>query len=544
MRFSKDSIVFRNRKNLMRTSLFAVFALSSPLCLANAPVTAVTLYPGSATVVRTAQVAAGATEVVIDGLPANFNIESVRVQAAPGIRVADVVARDSAGSDAVNPAEARLAGEIERLKDQKAVLEAEARSAGIVKAYLERYNGGAAEGGKAQGPDQARALAGVIDTLGRGASEALLKIEKLAVQQRALDKKIAALDSDLAGLRSGGKQVRSLVVRLSEARAGSLSISYQRENAGWKPGYRASLDSAASRVDLERLATISQSTGEDWSNVKLTLSTSQPRLSPSGREPQPWLLTYYPPRPPQPPMQYAPAPAPALMERRQKVELAGSASKRANDDEVAELQGAFATEFEVPGRVNLASDGRATSVTLSTLALPVTQHLRVTPRLEKFAIVMAEAARPEGVWPAGSMQLFRDGGYIGATQWNLQEGEKALFSFGRDDRVVVSLDPVAGKTGSKGLFGGRASSVRADVFTVANRRKTPVELLVFDSSPVSTSEEVRVEAAFDPAPLTTTWEQRRGVVAWKKTLAAGASARFQVEYKIDYPKEGTVSGLR
>ncbi|WP_164557925.1 mucoidy inhibitor MuiA family protein [Massilia atriviolacea] len=532
----------------MRYSFLAAATLlvQSGMAHANAPVTAVTLYPGSATVVRTAQVAAGATEVVIDGLPANFNIESVRVQAAPGIRVADVVSRDSAGSDAVNPAEARLAGEIERLKDQKAMLEAEARSAGIVKAYLERYNGGAAEGGKAQGPDQARALAGVIDTLGRGASEALLKIEKLAVQQRALDKKIAALDSDLAGLRSGGKQVRSLVVRLSEARAGSLSISYQRENAGWKPGYRASLDSAASRVDLERLATISQSTGEDWSNVKLTLSTSQPRLSPSGREPQPWLLTYYPPQPPQPPMQYAPAPAPApaLMERRQKVELAGSASKRANDDEVAELQGAFATEFEVPGRVNLASDGRATSVTLSTLALPVTQHLRVTPRLEKFAIVMAEAARPEGVWPAGSMQLFRDGGYIGATQWNLQEGEKALFSFGRDDRVVVSLDPVAGKTGSKGLFGGRASSVRADVFTVANRRKTPVELLVFDSSPVSTSEEVRVEAAFDPAPLTTTWEQRRGVVAWKKTLAAGASARFQVEYKIDYPKEGTVSGLR
>lgn len=533
----------------MRYSLFAAATLlvQSGITHANAPVTAVTLYPGSATVVRTAQVAAGATEVVIDGLPANFNLDSVRVQAAPGIRVADVVARDTAGSDAVNPLEATLAGQIERLKDQKAVLEAEAKSAAIVKGYLERYNGGAADGGKAQGPDNARALAGVIDTLGRGASEALIKIERLAVQQRALDKKIAALESDLAGLKSGGTSLRSLVVRLSEAKAGSMTISYQRDNAGWRPGYRASLDSAASRVDLERLATISQSTGEDWSNVKLTLSTSQPRLSPTGREPQPWLLTYYPPQPPMAyaaPAPVAAAPAGSMRMSKQKVEVTGSANKANPDYEVTELQGVFATEFEVPGKVNLASDGRATSVTLSSLALPVTQHLRVTPRLEKFAIVMAEAARPDGVWPAGNMQLFRDGGYIGATQWNVQEGEKALFSFGRDDLIKVSLDPVAGKTGSKGIFGSRASSVRADVLSVVNRHKTPVELLVFDSSPVSTSEEVKVEALFDPKPFTDTWEQRRGVVAWKKTLAAGATARFQVEYKIDYPKEGLVSGLR
>ncbi|MDM5179073.1 DUF4139 domain-containing protein, partial [Massilia sp. DJPM01] len=464
---------------------------------------------------------------------------------ASGIRVVDVVSRDAAGSAAVNPAEAKLAADIERLKDQKAMLDAEARSAAIVKGYLERYNGGVPDGGKAQGPDNGKALAGVIDTLGRGASEALLKIQKLAVQQRELDKKIAAMESDLAGLDSDDKNVRSIVVRLSAAKAGALTVSYQRDNAGWKPGYRASLDSAASRVDLERLATISQSTGEDWSNVKLTLSTSQPRLSPTGREPQPWLLGYRPPvQADNMKANYAPAPAPMMaMDKRERVEIVGSAIKR-DDYGVAEMQGVFATEFEVPGRVNLAADGRSTSVVLSTLALPVTQHLRVTPRLEKFAIVMAEAARPDGVWPAGTMQLFRDGGYIGATQWNLQDGERALFSFGRDDLVKVALDPVAGKTGSKGIFGGRATSVRADVFTLVNRHKTPVELMVFDSSPVSTAEEVKVEAVFDPKPFTDTWEQRRGVVAWKKTLAAGATAKFQVEYRIDYPKEGSVSGLR
>jgi len=35
---------------------------------------------------------------------------------------------------------------------------------------------------------------------------------------------------------------------------------------------------------------ISQVTGEDWTNVRLKLSTGQPRLSPQGTEARPWKL--------------------------------------------------------------------------------------------------------------------------------------------------------------------------------------------------------------------------------------------------------------
>src|SRR5258707_10425094 len=65
--------------------------------------------------------------------------------------------------------------------------------------------------------------------------------------------------------------------------------------AGWRPAYRAGLDSAGSKVLLERQGAISQTTGEDWTNVKLKLSTGQPRLSPQGPEPRPWKLSLYSP---------------------------------------------------------------------------------------------------------------------------------------------------------------------------------------------------------------------------------------------------------
>jgi hypothetical protein len=53
-----------------------------------------------------------------------------------------------------------------------------------------------------------------------------------------------------------------------------------------------------------------------------------------------------------------------------------------------------------------------------------------------------------------------------------------------------------------------------------------------------------VQARFAPKPTVDSWEERRGVVAWKTTLAPAATAKFNVEYKIDYPKEGQMLGLR
>ncbi len=530
----------------MHPHLLAACALGllSTQCLAgiSTPVTAVTLYPGSATVVRTAQVPAGATEVVVAGLPANFNVETLRVQAAAGIRLGEVVTQEAASSTALNPAEAALTDKITALKDQQALIAAEIKSATIVKQYIERFNAGAGAEDKPAASIDAKTLAGVIGTLGRGASDALLKIEKLNVQQRELSARMEVLQRDLVRLQSGAKDTRSVTIRLAAASAGALSVSYQLGNAGWQPGYRASLDATASTIDLERMATIAQNTGEDWSNVKMTLSTAQPRQSPTGAQAQPWLLSWQAAQPQQEKSfaRYAAAPAPvAVTASRNRFDASDAIAP-----EMMEIQSTFATEFEVPGRVTLASDGRKVTVALSRQTLAARQHLRVTPRLEKFAIVMADAARPEGIWPAGNIQLFRDGSYVGATLWQLQDGERAEFAFGRDEQLVVKVAAVEGMSGSKGLFNGRAARNMADVFTLVNRHKTAMDVVVIEASPVATAEEIKVQATFSPQPTVASWEQRRGVVAWKKKLAAGETTTINVAYSIDYPKEGVMMGLR
>jgi uncharacterized protein (TIGR02231 family) len=290
-------------------------------------------------------------------------------------------------------------------------------------------------------------------------------------------------------------------------------------------------------VSLERQGAISQTTGEDWTNVKLKLSTGQPRLSPQGAEPRPWKLSLYSPG------------VGALSERSFDRAAAAPAALRSakvgelKQEAPLEVQTTFATEFEVPGAVSLPSDGRKLTVSLAKLSLPAKMRLRVVPRLDAAALVTAESERPEGVWLAGDIQLYRDGNYVGATSWNPQASGGLVLPFGRDSLVRVKVDRAKDRNGSGGLIGQRNEREVSDLYTLTSHHKTPVELLVLESSPVSTNDQIKVDAKFDPKPTSENWEERQGVVAWARAIAPNETLRFSVSYAIGYPKDGAVAGL-
>jgi uncharacterized protein (TIGR02231 family) len=414
-------------------------------------------------------------------------------------------------------------------------------------------------GSDASGPDarrtpppDAKTLTALVAVMGAEGGKSLARIQKIAVQKRELSKKIDTLQRDLARLRTGQRDTRTLTINLSAERAGVLTVSYQVANAGWRPAYRASLNSETSKLELERQAIISQKTGEDWSNVRLTLSTTQPRHVTSGVDPQPWLLSYQPPQTygsyeMQAPMAAAPAPE---MRAKSRVTLnKAMAGKEADVEEpytppTYVIQSMFATEFQVPARTSLPADGREVSVELARETIAVKQYLQTTPRLESAAYVTAEAEKPEGDWPAGNMQLFRDGSYVGSNMWYPQARERLVLGFGRDEQVHVSVIPLKTDTASSGVFGKRAHQKIANAFSISNHHKRPVNLTVLEASPVSTSDEVKVRTAFDPKPTRETWEDKRGVMSWEMTIAPGATTKIKTEYEIEYPGEGTLVGGR
>lgn len=524
-----------------------VALLASSASAVEAPIQSVTLYPGSATVERVVQVAPGTSLVEITGLLANFNTDTVRLQADPGIQVGQVVTRDQGQSENPSPRAAELEAKIQALEDQVAAIDAEAKAAQVVQGYLERL-GGADNAAGRPAPVDPKALAGTLDAIRKGASDALQRVHDGEVKKRALSKQLEVFKRDLAKVQASTRESRVMTVAVSAKQAGRIVLSYQVNRAGWKPAYRASLDSNASTVDIERMATISQKTGEDWSRVKLRLSTGQPSLSVDAPDPSPWLLTWQPPiqqqfaesylAAPAPP----PAPAPSMSQRR--VAVKGSAVA---DDYVApvlETQGNFTTEFEVPARVDLASDGREISVALSRQSMPVKQSVRIAPRYYRdLAVLTIDAPRPEGVWLPGQVQLRRDGAYVGSLHWNPQEEERFAMAFGRDPLVRVTVENRNEKSGQKGLFKRVNERRILDTYVVTNLHRQPIDVLVLEPTPVSQSDQVQVKVALSPAATVKDWQQRRGLMGWERTLKPNETARFDMDYEIAYPKEGSVSGL-
>ena len=500
-------------------------------------ITSVTLYPGSATVERAARVVPGMTRLEISGLPANFDPRTVRVESDAGVRVGEVSTQDQSRTAASNARESAIEDKIQALRDRQAVLDVDARSAQMAAEFISRL-GAPASGTEKPAPiPNARSLAETIEAVRRGGSDAFGRIQRVQVQKRELDKQIRALERDLARLKSGAKDVRTIAVGVSAERPGEVRVSYQVNGAGWRPAYRAGLDSAGSKVLLERQGAISQTTGEDWTNVKLRLSTGQPRLSPQGADPRSWKLSLHSPS------------VGAVSELSyNRAAAAPAALRSAKVDELKqeaplEVQTTFSTEFEVPGAVSLPSDGRKLTVSLAKLSLPAKMRLRVVPRLDAAAVVTAEAERPEGVWLAGDIQLYRDGNYVGATSWNPQSSAALTLPFGRDSLVRVKVDRAKDRNGSGGLIGQRNEREVSDLYTLTSHHKAPVELLVLESSPVSTNDQIKVEAKFDPKPTSENWEERQGVVAWARAIAPNETLKFSVTYAIGYPKDAAVAGL-
>src|SRR5882762_7297819 len=75
-------------------------------------ITSVTLYPGSATVERTARVVPGMTQLEISGLPANFDPQTVRVESTPGVRLGEVSTQDQSRTSASNARESAIEDKI------------------------------------------------------------------------------------------------------------------------------------------------------------------------------------------------------------------------------------------------------------------------------------------------------------------------------------------------------------------------------------------------------------------------------------------------
>jgi uncharacterized protein (TIGR02231 family) len=404
-----------------------------------------------------------------------------------------------------------------------------------VTGYLKGLGGSGDDAQGKRAAVDAKSLAGVADALRRTGQDALLKQHQITRRQSDIDRVLNPLILERMRLRGDGDSVTAVTVTLAAAADADLKLSYQVNGPGWAPSYRTLLDTATRKIRIERQALVAQATGEDWRGVKLVLSTGQPRQETSGRLPMPWRIGIEAPVPARnesardrlfAPTAAAMAAPPAPM-----------AARQAPLFDVSVFNNSFATEFDVPQAIDVPSSGQRVALTLGQYEDTARLAVRTSPRIDANAFLIADVARPEGIWPAGPMQLYRDGAFVGNGRWNAADEARLTLSFGRDELVRVQAEPERDSQGTGGFVGNRTERKLQRAYLIENRHRTPIALQVLEAAPVSIDEQVRVAVQFAPQPAEPAWNQQPGVAMWRLDVEPGKTARVAADYVISYPKE-------
>ncbi|KRR18371.1 hypothetical protein CQ14_29925 [Bradyrhizobium lablabi] len=518
---------------------------------ASSVVDAVTVYPDGASVTRlvTVDLPAGENSAVLKDFPLTLDPTSLRVEGEAGAKltIGAIDAKPPRAALPVNLPE--LDKRIEALKDERANLQGAIDAATARRKFAERFAevspAGMGEKGEARPISEWRtAFAAVGDEI----ANADAAIRDAQRKQRELDREIARLEQDKAQKPPNKLEVRIELAAAAATKA-TLRVTYAVRNARWTPLYDARLDSGARdrkpALELVRRAEITQSTGEDWSNVALAVSTV--RTARGGSAPDLKSLVVQYPHVPRPMAAASasdsamPLAAPAMDRMRQLRKSEEPVMERAAEQQaVADVSG-FQVVFKIPGRVSLGASEGAKSLRVSSATIAPDLAVRAAPVLDPTAFLEASFKQNEDApLLPGRVSIYRDGVFVGRGQMAAAaKDETVRLGFGADDKVKIERNVLKRNEGSAGLIVTTSKTdERAFKTTVRNGHDFPIRIAIEDQLPVSENEDIQVEMLSSTTPPSATnARDRRGVLEWAFEAKAGEVKDINFAWRIRWPKD-------
>jgi uncharacterized protein (TIGR02231 family) len=537
--------------SLVTTSLVVVAALAAvPARAADVEATsavdAVTVYPDGASVTRaiTVDIPGGDNTLVLKDFPLTLDPSSLRVEGEAGARltIGAIDTRPPRAAPPVNLPE--LDKRIEALKDERANLQGAIAAATARRKFAERFAetspAGLGEKGEARPMGEWRAAFAAVSEEVAAADTAIRDAER---KQRDIDRQVARLESDRAVKPPSRLEVRIDLAAAAPTRA-TLRVNYAVRAARWAPLYDARLDTGARdrkpALELVRRAEITQTTGEDWSDVALSVSTV--RTARGGKAPELGSLIVQYPQIPRPLIggsvsdsarpRSMPAPAQAMAE---------SFAKRAEEQEAAVEVGGFQVTFRIPGRVSLGASEGAKSLRVSTATIAPDLAVRSVPVIDPTAFLEASFKQAEDApLLPGRVAIYRDGVFVGRGQMAAaSKDETVRLGFGADDKVKVERTVVKRNEGSAGLILTTSKTDERSFKTVVrNGHDFPIRIAIEDQLPVSENEDIQVEMLPSTTPPTASnLRDKRGVLEWAFEAKPGEVRDIGFAWRVRWPKD-------
>jgi uncharacterized protein (TIGR02231 family) len=520
---------------------------------ATSAIDAVTVYPDGATVTRVIalDLASGDSTLVAKDFPLSLDPSSLRVEGEAGAKltIGTIDARPPRAAPPVNLSE--LDKRIEAFKDQRADLQGAIDSAAARRKFAQHFAeaspAGLGDKGEARPITEWRAaFAAVAEEI----ATADTAIRDAARKQREIDRQIAQLEAERSAKPPSKLEVRIDVASAAATKA-TLRVTYAVRNARWLPLYDARLDTGAKdrkpQLELVRRAEVTQSTGEDWSNVTLGVSTV--RIGRGGSAPELGSLLAQYPQVPKPMALGAasemarPAPVMRQVQSPAMAKVADALERVDEQQAVAEI-GDFQATFRIPGRVSLGAAEGAKALRIAAMTVPADLAVRAAPVTDPTAFLEASFKQTDdaSLLP-GKVAIYRDGVFVGRGKISASAKDDIVrLGFGADDKIRIERAVLKRNEGSAGLLVTTSKTdERSFKTTIRNGHDFPIKVAIEDQLPVSENEDIVVEMLPATTPPTASnIRDRRGVLEWSFDAKPGEVKDINFSWRVRWPKDKSV----
>jgi uncharacterized protein (TIGR02231 family) len=521
---------------------------------ASSQIDAVTVYPDGATVTRLIRLdlPAGDSTLLAHDFPLTLDPSSLRVEGEGGARLV-IGAVDARPPLPTPPANLpQIDRRIEALRDQRAALDGEIAAAAARRKFAERFAemspAGLGEKGEARPLSEWRAaFAAVAEEIATADNT----VRDSRIKQRNLDREIVRLEAERNTTPPKKLEVR-IDLNADAATPVTLRVTYAVRAARWTPVYDARLDTGGNdrkpSLELIRRAEIVQTTGEDWADVALAVSTVRTAHGGSAPDLRPLIVRYPVPAPPRPVagMRLEQSNAPASSPARKEGSMSRGdefKSRPAEEQEAALEAGGFQVVFRVPGRIAMPAGQGAKSFRIASATIAPELMVHAVPALAETAFLQASFKHADDApLLRGRVSIYRDGVFVGRSPMALAAKDEAVrLGFGVDEKVKVARTVVRRLEGTAGLIGSSRTDEREFKTTVRNAHEFPIRVAIEDQLPVSETEDIQVEMLpVSTQPTARDLRDRRGVMEWAFEARPGETREIKFGWRVRWPKDKAV----
>ena len=569
----------------VHVAVLCVLMVSAPLLPAQtrpaaaSRIDCVTVYRGQAMVTRVVDLPpeTGELEIIVGDLPPAMVGGSLSASVGGGVTIRSVLFRARLADQAPPKNVAELD---ERIKDLRGRLATNEELRGALNArslylgMLEHFVSATAAVEMGKGVLNAETIAKTSEFL-------FAKRDEFAREKVRLDREIDSTRQQLTieerrrGEMAAGQDntAREAVLSVSKSvpGPGNLKLTYLVGGVDWWPTYNIRAGKDGQTVQLEYLAHVQQTTGEDWPGVTMTLSTATPKMQAEG----PPLVPFWVTLTEESQRQAALSDNKVYASQRDELERARASANvgqmlmakgapqdtppglevsrlagQIQDLEMAVKEGALrggapvgrsgeevlSVSYQVPGHISLASRPDRQLVEIATLSLPAQSYNEAAPLLSDFVYRKMVLTNTSDV-PLldGPFSAYLDGEYVGQGSLPLvARGQELAVGLGVDTQLRCRRELVD-KT-DRVAWGSRIQTYRYRL-TLENLKNAAAAVRVLDRIPASKTEDLTVSLektslALSSDSLYVRDLKGNGILRWDLDLpagSAGAQAR-QIEY--------------